>query len=327
MDFFSDIIFLKPQLFYALFIIPPLIFLVYRTKKYGIDFKHTKDLAKAFGTNFSYLLTKISILVVMCIIFITLLADPNKVKIEKLEPKSWVDIEILLDISYSTLASDIEPNRIEAAKKVISEFADWVASDRLGLIVFAKKPFNVVPLTFDYKTFSEMASNVSVETINQWWWKLAWTNIWDSLISAYNSFTDDKREKVLILISDGSHNDRTAIDPIAWAKFLQEKWVKIHTIWLWKDEPSYVKEIWIIVDPVDEDWLKAIADIWWWSYFRADNSEKLSEIFDEIWELEKTAYSDDYKKIYTPYYLPFVFFLVVFFWIFLSLETLFNYRD
>jgi Ca-activated chloride channel family protein len=42
-----------------------------------------------------------------------------------------------MDISNSMLAEDMQPNRIEAAKSVISSFVSKLISDRLAFILFA----------------------------------------------------------------------------------------------------------------------------------------------------------------------------------------------
>jgi Ca-activated chloride channel homolog len=49
---------------------------------------------------------------------------------EKVE-KNGIDIQILFDVSYSMTATDLEPNRLEVAKKVFSEFIDSLRSDRV----------------------------------------------------------------------------------------------------------------------------------------------------------------------------------------------------
>lgn len=327
MENLNNIIFLLPEAFYGFILLPVLLFLIYRTKNFWNKFKFVNDLKTAFWNKNFFLAWKMFLLSLIFSIFILLLANPNKVYIEEEIPKNWIDIEIVLDISFSTLAKDVEPNRIEAAKTVIWEFAKEIEADRLWLIVFARKAFNVVPLTFDYETFNELASEISVSTINQAGWWLAWTNIWDSILAANESFTNEERERVIILISDGSHNIPEAVNPLDAVKYVREKWVKVYTIWIWDEKPVLVPEISIVVDPVDEKWLKAIAELWGWKYFRAKDKESLKWIFDELIRLEKTESSQILSKTYKPYYLPFVILLFFAMTLFISLETLFNYRD
>jgi Ca-activated chloride channel family protein len=63
--------------------------------------------------------------------FIFILANPNKTNISENIEKNGIDIVIALDISGSMEADDLSPNRIEAAKVVISNFIKKLKTDRL----------------------------------------------------------------------------------------------------------------------------------------------------------------------------------------------------
>jgi Ca-activated chloride channel family protein len=60
------------------------------------------------------------------------------------------DIMIVFDISLSMLAEDINPSRIEVARNVVRNFILSRTSDRIGLIIFAGKPFVSIPFSTDY---------------------------------------------------------------------------------------------------------------------------------------------------------------------------------
>jgi len=45
--------------------------------------------------------------------------------------RNGIDIEIVFDLSYSMIANDILPNRLQAAKSVLSEFISQVENDRV----------------------------------------------------------------------------------------------------------------------------------------------------------------------------------------------------
>jgi len=85
-----------------------------------------------------------------------ILANPNTQLDEQTQTQTGIDIVIALDVSKSMLADDFSPNRFEAAKNVLIDFVSTLESDRLGLVVFAGKPFTSVPLTFDYDFVSEI---------------------------------------------------------------------------------------------------------------------------------------------------------------------------
>lgn len=74
------------------------------------------------------------------------------------------DLVVLLDVSRSMLASDIQPNRLERAKLEIARLADHLRGDRIGLVAFAGSSVIVCPLTSDYSYFKRTLRDVSVRT-------------------------------------------------------------------------------------------------------------------------------------------------------------------
>ena len=57
---------------------------------------------------------------------------------------------ICLDVSNSMMAEDIQPNRLEKAKQMLSRMTDSFTDDKVGLIVFAGDAFTQLPITSDY---------------------------------------------------------------------------------------------------------------------------------------------------------------------------------
>ena len=206
---------------------------------------------------------------------------------------------LVLDVSYSMKAEDLQPDRLTAAKEIISNFLEKQKNDRVWFVVFAWKPFTSLPLNFDYNISKKILKNITVDTINQRVPELQWTAIWEALIFSADNFKDKNREKVIILLTDWATSDRK-LDPNIAVQFLNEKYtennkIKIYTIWIWQDKNTFVNiknimwfsqkvEIWW----VDETSLKMIAESSGWKYFRAENKETLNNIFEEISLLEKT---------------------------------------
>jgi Ca-activated chloride channel family protein len=100
-------------------------------------------------------------------LFIIILANPSTSNTKQEETRNGIDIALVLDISKSMLAEDITPNRIEAAKNVITDFISRLKSDRLAITIFAGKPFVSVPLTFDYDALKEFTKNITTDSVNQ----------------------------------------------------------------------------------------------------------------------------------------------------------------
>ena len=240
-------------------------------------------------------------LLVALIIFISsvYLAKPQRINDAEYIKKNGIDIVLTLDVSGSMDADDIPPKRIEVAKQVLLNFLRQLKSDRIGMVVFAGKPFVSVPLTFDYKIFEDILKRTNTETIDQSVRGLQGTAIGDALLSALKTLEkgradleeDEKREQVIILLTDGAAN--TGIDPLVAAQLAKDQGVKIYSIGIGSLEwgsipyqtPFGVKRQ--RVEGVDENTLKEIAKITGWRYRRATNAQTFQAIFDEISKLQK----------------------------------------
>lgn len=102
---------------------------------------------------------------IACLVLI--LANPIHIQSIQNPLKNGVDILFVLDLSKSMLAEDIAPNRIDAGKRVLTNFISERPDDRIGLIGFAGKPFVFSPLTFDRKSLTSIVGNITVDSIKQ----------------------------------------------------------------------------------------------------------------------------------------------------------------
>jgi len=81
------------------------------------------------------------------------------------------DIAILLDVSKSMLADDIQPSRLERAKLEVGDLVEAVkargSGDRLGLVVFAGDAVIKCPLTSNYSYFQRVLKTVDTRSAEQ----------------------------------------------------------------------------------------------------------------------------------------------------------------
>jgi Ca-activated chloride channel family protein len=109
------------------------------------------------------------------------------------------DIFVALDVSLSMLAEDIRPNRLEKAKREISQLIDRLEGDRIGLVAFAGEAFVQCPLTLDYGAARLFLSAMDPELI-----PVPGTAIGEAIQKAKDSFSEeDRKSKVLVVITDG----------------------------------------------------------------------------------------------------------------------------
>ncbi len=243
----------------------------------------------------------------LAVVLLTIaLARPQIISTAKKVSKNGVDILIALDVSESMLAEDLQPNRIEAAKKYIDKFVSELKNDRVGLEVFAGKPFTQSPLSFDYNVVRYYLAEISTDTINQQYRGLGGTAIGDAIVSAVNRFKNNPdRTKVLVLLTDGEAN--VGVDPIFAAEHARANGIKIYTIGIGKKEgaPLKIKDAFgnevyarnpdgsLYKTKFDEETLKNIAKISGGAYFYAGDNSSLERSLATINKLEKTEYETE----------------------------------
>ena len=70
-------------------------------------------------------------------LFSVLLARPQfGSKLETVK-RQGVEVMIALDISNSMLAQDVQPSRLQKAKRLVAQLVDKMENDKVGMIVFA----------------------------------------------------------------------------------------------------------------------------------------------------------------------------------------------
>ncbi len=232
-------------------------------------------------------------------------------KIEKAKRKG-VELIICLDISNSMLANDISPNRLERAKMAIMQLIKKLDNDKIGVIVFAGKPFVQLPLTDDYGAAMMFADRITTNLIEQ-----QGTAIGSAIDLAVESFPETKNIKynrAIIVISDGENHED---DAIAAAANAWDKKIKVHTIGIGNPDGTPIPVIRngqidfkkdtegnIVITKLNEQNLQDIANASKSVYIRASNNNfGLDKIFDEIAKMEKVEseavnYSDYEDRFY-----------------------------
>ena len=201
-----------------------------------------------------------------------------------------IDIVLVLDISSSMLAEDLEPNRIQAAKRVAADFVAGRRNDRIGLVVFAGQAFTQVPLTLDYGVVRDLMDELEVGMVEDG------TAVGMGLATAVKRLNASAAaSKVVVLLTDGRSN-RGEIDPLTAAQMAQAQGVRVYTIGAGSrgtarvpvDDPVLGRRYATVRVDVDEETLAEVASTTGGRYFRATDNESLASIYQEIDELETT---------------------------------------
>ena len=206
-----------------------------------------------------------------------------------------VDIMLIADTSGSMEAMDFSLDdrpvtRLDAAKKVIRDFVNGRANDRIGLVVFGEEAIIQCPTTVDYTVLHGTLDAVRLKMAGDG------TAIGSAVGVAVDSLKElPGRARIAILLTDGK-NMTGVLEPVQAARAAATYGIKVYTIgvgtkgkapFAMRDGFGGVSYQYQAVD-MDEDTLRAVAAATGARYFRADSSETLGEIFAIIDEMEKT---------------------------------------
>jgi len=140
--------------------------------------------------------------------------------------KRGADVMIVLDVSRSMNAADINPSRLVRAKREILDLLKVVRGDRLGLVLFAGVGFIQCPLTQDMKALELFLEQVDSDSI-----PVQGTSMGQAIrlgMQALQAGTEaGSVGKAMILISDGEDQET---DPLAAAQNASEQGIVIHSI-------------------------------------------------------------------------------------------------
>ena len=225
------------------------------------------------------------------------LARPQRVDAPDALELSGIDIVMSIDLSGSMRAADLQPTRLEAAKEVVGEFIQRRRSDRMGLVVFGREAFTVVPPTLDYTVLQRMVSALSLDLIDG-----SGTAIGDGLGTALNRLRhSDARSKVVVLLTDGANN-AGHVDPREAAQLATALRVKVYTILVGTAEEAPVQQGVDLAGrpvyatarfPVDPQLLQDIATTTGGQFFRAVDRAGLAQSFHTILDhLERSKIAD-----------------------------------
>lgn len=219
-----------------------------------------------------------------------------------------IDIMMALDISGTMLAEDLRPNRLEAAKKVASDFVIARPNDQIGLVVFAGESFTQCPLTTDHAVLVNLFKSVEYGMVEDG------TAIGLGLANAVNRMKDSEtKSKVIILLTDGSNN-RGDIDPQTAAEIAKTYGIRVYTIGVGSYGQARVpvqtpigKQYITMDNEFDETTLRSIAETTGGQYFRAKGNTSLKAIYDQIDQMEKPKLRVREFSKHTENFMPFLY--------------------
>jgi len=309
----KEVSFLNPELFWLFLLLPIAIAWQFWKRKQQTatlkissvnGFKSQKSLlAKLKPFLFVLRLLALSSLIIA-------MARPRKVDISsQTKSTKGIDIVMAIDVSGSMLAKDLKPNRMEALKKVASNFVEGRPNDRIGIVVYAAEAYTKTPVTSDKAIIQDAIRGIKYDNVLQ-----DGTGIGMGLTTAVNRLKDSKaKSRVIILLTDGVNN-AGFIEPETASQIAKEYGIKVYTIGIGTNGDAMFPYAYapnggflfkMMPVEIDVNLLQAIARNTGGKYFRANSNSKLESIYSEINKLETTEIQElkfyDYDEKYRPF--------------------------
>lgn len=210
--------FLHPEYLYYLLLIPGLLALYLfflrkdkqNMKRLG-DSELLKDLIPGRSgcrkhIKFGVLLSALALLIV------TLARPQYGLKQQNVVTKG-IEAVVMVDVSNSMLANDIQPSRLERTKMLVSNLVNRMKNDKIALGVFAGEAYPQLPITSDYAAAQLFIDALSTNMVT-----LQGTNLAAAIETGRHCFTDNKNVgKAIILITDGEDHEAGAEEAAAAA--------------------------------------------------------------------------------------------------------------
>ncbi|HTN47373.1 MAG TPA: VWA domain-containing protein [Flavipsychrobacter sp.] len=281
---------------------------------------HIRQVTPSWRVRFRPVLWVLRMLTLVGIIIA--LARPQSSNVTESIDSDGIDIVLSIDVSGSMLAEDLKPNRIEAAKKVATDFVDKRMTDRIGLVIFSGESFTLCPITIDHNVLKQQIDGIKSGMLEDG------TAIGEGLATAVDRIRKSNgKSKIIILLTDGVNNVGK-IGPELALEIAKAYKIRVYTIGVGtKGMAPYpvptpmgmqmqMQEV-----QIDEALLQKISKETGGKYYRATNNKSLASIYADIDKLEKNKVEISSFKHYAELFFPFAMLAVIC----LTLEMLLRY--
>jgi Ca-activated chloride channel homolog len=190
-------------------------------------------------------------------------------------PRDRATIIIAMDISSSMVASDIKPNRIEAAKKAAAEFVDQLpARFNVGLVTFNSSASVAVPPTTDHEALKAGLDRLHTRSSTA-----IGEAIFASLAAIANldpQAAEDPPPAHIVLLSDGDSTTGRPVEQAAQAAV--DAHVPVSTIAYGTPNGTlHGKPV-----PADANLLRQLAETTKGKFYQAASGEELRGVYADV---------------------------------------------
>ncbi|MGH7787501.1 MAG: vWA domain-containing protein, partial [Candidatus Binatia bacterium] len=229
------------------------------------------------------------------VLLVAALARPQLGKAAAQVFSEGIDIMLAVDVSGSMLAEDFQldgmrANRLDAVKSVVKEFLAQRPGDRVGLVLFAGRPYTQSPLTLDHGWLMKNLDRAQTGMIEDG------TAVGSALATAVSRLeASESKSKIVILLTDGQSN-AGKVTPMTAAESAKTLGYRVYTIGAgtrgsapYPQTDAFGRRVYVNMPvDVDEDTLRQVAETTGGRFYRATDTASLRQIYEEIDQLEKS---------------------------------------
>ena len=213
---------------------------------------------------------------------VMLFARPTKDVKVPLNLDSEVTVVLTLDVSLSMSATDVDPDRITAAKETAKEFIDQLPSNfKVGVVSFSKVANVDMPPTKDHQ-----AAIQSIEDLKLSEYTATGEGIYTALdviqqdLAASGADTADKPPAFMVLISDGART--IGRSQVAAAQAAADARIPIYTVALGTPDATITSGGRTIPVPVEIPQLEEVAKISGGKAYVAETPNDLVKAYSSV---------------------------------------------
>ncbi len=226
------------------------------------------------------------------------LARPQYGTVEYSASAVGADISLVIDVSGSMQARDVQPNRLEASKTAAAQFARTRRNDRVSVVLFGEDTAVLCPPTLDMNAVETFIDSIYNGIISN-----RATAIGDGLGRAIDLMKDSEVEsRVIVLLTDGDNNSGI-LEPLQAAEMARALGIRIYTIGVGQ---PYVPGLSIRAD-FDEGPLIEIAQMTGGEYYHAGDEQTLERVYRDIDRLERSPIEVDEVADFNEQFMVFWF--------------------
>ncbi len=215
-------------------------------------------------------------------------------------PRLEGTVVLVMDVSGSMAADDLEPTRLEAAKAAAQEFVrNQPPGVQIGVVAFSDNGFAVQAPTDDQAALLAALDRLTPQR---------GTSLAQGLLAALSVLAADAEQTaprlytnrepappvtptpvpagtytsaVIVLMSDGENNENP--DPAAAARAAADRGVRVYTAGLGSAEGTMLEvNGFTVFTQLDEARLQEIAQLTDGAYYRAEDAEALRAVYEDI---------------------------------------------